>query len=362
MKTVFFFLYDLKIGGTEKVVIYLANYLANQNLQVNILTVSDHNDLKILIDPKISLFSLNKTSLKSSIIPLYSFVRNNNVDVLISNVWPLTVISSFIRIVSNKTKLIFIDHCNLSEEFKNKGQIFKKLQQISIYFLYKLAHSVVAVSKGVKNDLIDKGVAKDKITVIYNPLYSSNEVIIKPHINLNNWLDTKQKKIISVGEFKKQKNFINLIEAINIFYDSYDLQPQVLILGDGSERPNMEAKINLHSLNDVFSLPGWVDDPIPFLKKSDLFVLSSDFEGFGVVIAEALSEGINVVSTNCPSGPSEILLNGKLGYLCKVNDPLDLAKSIYKGLTAPINSKPLIKRSKDFSIEKIGKKYLEIIL
>ena len=105
----------------------------------------------------------------------------------------------------------------------------------------------------------------------------------------------------------------------------------------------------------------WVKDPIPFLKESNLFVLSSDYEGFGVVITEALSVGVNVVSTDCPSGPREILNNGEFGYLCEVGNPEDLAKSIKKALDKPINKEKLISRSKDFSLEIIGMRYQELI-
>ena len=98
-----------------------------------------------------------------------------------------------------------------------------------------------------------------------------------------------------------------------------------------------------------------------YLRKSDLLVLSSDYEGFGVVIAEALSVGVNVVSTDCQSGPREILNNGELGYLSKVDNPENLAKSMNKALDNPVNKDKLISRSKDFSLEIIGKKYQELI-
>ena len=90
-------------------------------------------------------------------------------------------------------------------------------------------------------------------------------------------------------------------------------------------------------------------------------MLSSDFEGFGVVITEALSVGVNVVSTDCPSGPREILNNGEFGYLCETGSPEDLAKSIKKALDKPINKEKLISRSKDFSLEIIGMQYQELI-
>ncbi|MDG2061507.1 MAG: glycosyltransferase [SAR86 cluster bacterium] len=359
--SIYFFLYDLRIGGTEKVVIYLANYFVQQNLNVSILTISNENHLNDLIDPRINIKSLNKKVISSAFFPLYRFVLQNKIDVFVANVWPLTILSSFINLISSRTRLVFIDHCNLSAEFKKYNFLFKKMQNISILLFYKLAHHVIAVSKGVKEDLEDKGVTNKKLSVIYNPLHSSSESVLSD-IKIDKWLNSKEKKLIAIGQFKKQKNFPNLVEAMAHFYKNYELKPQVLILGDGEEREFIQSKINSHNLQNFFSLPGWVDDPMPFLKESDLFILSSDFEGFGVVIAEALSEGVNVVSTDCPSGPSEILLKGELGYLCKINDAEDLSKSIHKGLLNPFDASVLKNRAKDFSIEKIGKEYLDLIL
>ena len=89
--------------------------------------------------------------------------------------------------------------------------------------------------------------------------------------------------------------------------------------------------------------------------------MSSDYEGFGLVIAEAMYTGTTVVSTDCVSGPREILKNGELGYLCKTNDPEDLAKAINKGLRQPLDKDKLISRAKDFSLMKIGREYEKLI-
>ena len=363
MQSICFFIYDLKTGGAERVVIYLANYFVKKNREVILLTVADKNDLSHIINPKIKVISLNKTKLRNAILPLIRFVNSKDIDCLISNVWPLTIISSFILLFS-KLKLVFVEHCNLSQEFKSKKYLFRSLQKISISIFYRFAHHIVTVSEGVKEDLISKGVKRSKIEVIYNPLPSLGEgesKIIEDSTDIANWINSKDKKIISIGELKKQKNFINLIKAISHFKKNYSYRLKAIILGDGTERASIESLIKKEGLEDTIYLAGWVKDPIPYLRKSDLFVLSSDYEGFGVVIAEALSVGVNVVSTDCQSGPREILNNGELGYLSKVDNPENLAKLMNKALDNPVNKDKLISRSKDFSLETIGKKYQELI-
>ena len=364
MKSICFFIYNLKIGGAEKVVIYLANYFSEKNREVIILTVANDNDFSHIINPKIRVISLNKRRLLNVIPALIRFIKSNDIDCFISNVWPLTIVSSFILLFSRKVKLVFVEHCNLSQEFKNKNYLFKILQNISISIFYRLPHHVVTVSEGVKKDLISKGAKRSRIEAIYNPLppLGAGEFrTTEKSSEIKKWINSKDKKIISIGELKKQKNFCNLVKAISFFKKNYSYKLKVIILGDGTERASIESIIKRERLEETIYLAGWVKDPIPYLKESDLFVLPSDYEGFGVVIAEALSVGVNVVSTDCQSGPREILNNGELGYLCEVDNPEDLAKSIKEALDKPINKEKLIRRSKDFSVETVGMQYQALI-
>ena len=360
MKSICFFTYNLTFGGAEKVVVYLANYFALRGMEVTLLTISKGNDLKDIINPKIKIVCLNKEKIVNAIPSLIKFVKTHKIDNFVANIWPLTIVSSCIRFVSKQTKLLFIEHCNLSEEFKNQNVIFRFAQTTSINLFYRFAHEVIAVSAGVKEDLVKKGVKNSKISVIYNLLEQlKGSKKIDSIKNVETWLNSSDKKLISVGELKKQKNFPNLIKAIGILQKKYSIKLKVLILGDGPERKNIEKEITRQELEGIILLPGWVNDPVPYLHQADLFVLPSDYEGFGVVITEALSTGLNVVSTNCKSGPSEILKDGELGYLCRVNDPDDLAESINEALNNPLDKDKLITRAGDFSIENIGRLYEE---
>ena len=284
-------------------------------------------------------------------------------DNFIANVWPLTSLSFVIRIFSRKTRLIYVEHCNLSQQFKKKSLIFKAIQKISIYIFYKFAHLVVSVSKGVRDDLISKGVQPTKIKVIYNPIITKPMVPINPSIKgVQSWMDSSKQKLIAVGRLKSQKNFINLVEAIAFAKKGLNLDINLLILGDGEQRESIQNKINSFDLSENIFLAGWVEDPLPYFNLADLFVLSSDYEGFGVVIVEAMSQGLNIVSTDCKSGPSEILLDGSLGVLCKVNDCKSLGEAIAYALKNPIDSTALIRHSEEFSENKIGKLYEDVLI
>ena len=361
--SVCFFNYNLAFGGTEKVIVSLANNFIASGRQVTILTVSHENDFKNIIHPDIKLVSLGHTKIRASIPALISFVSRNKFDNFIANVWPLTSLSSLIRVFSWKTRLIFIEHCHLSEQYKNNPMSFKVLQKISIYISHRFANTIVAVSNGVKADLIRTGLNGKYIKVIYNPVISKSTLKAdESNFAIQCWTQSSKIKLIAAGELKPQKNFLNLLNAVSYAKNEFGLNLSLLILGDGAERAMIENKIHDLGLNKNIFLAGWVDDPLAYFKLADLFILSSDYEGFGMVIAEAMSQGLNVVSTDCKSGPNEILQNGSLGFLCEVRNSESLGKTIDFALKNPIDPIKLIERSNDFSEKIVSRLYEEIII
>lgn len=135
-------------------------------------------------------------------------------------------------------------------------------------------------------------------------------------------------------------------------------------MGEGEDRGRLEYLIKELKLENDVSLLGFVENPYAYMQRSDVFVLSSRWEGFGNVLVEAMACGCPVVSTNCPSGPAEILGNGEYGILVPVEDVEKMAKSIIKILTnkelrEELSNKAL-KRAKEFHVEKAVEKYLQI--
>jgi glycosyltransferase involved in cell wall biosynthesis len=258
--------------------------------------------------------------------------------------------------------LFLIEHCDLGEEFKQKSKLFRLFLKLSIYLLHNQASKVIAVSNGVGEDLIRKGLRREKTKVIYNPAYPDlAEDKVHYEEGKKKWFKQDCLKISVVGHPHKQKNYPNLINAVEILKNKKKINCQVIIAGEGSEKNKIEAMIDEKNLNNEITHVGSITNPISLIEESDLFVLSSSYEGFGMVIVEALSVGKTVVSTDCPSGPSEILGDNEFGYLCKVNAPSELADKIEYARTHNINPEKLINRSKDFTLEKIGPQYKEIL-
>jgi glycosyltransferase involved in cell wall biosynthesis len=135
---------------------------------------------------------------------------------------------------------------------------------------------------------------------------------------------------------------------------------RLLILGEGALRNELQAQVDELNLSDVVKLHGFELNPYKYLAKSDLFVLSSIYEGFGNVIVEALALNVPVVSTDCPSGPSEILDNGTWGELVPINDPVTLSEAILRSLNTEQHNNTLT-RAQEFSVQKVAKHYIALM-
>ncbi len=162
-----FFQWDLGRGGAEIVVCNLSNYLSEQGHQVHILTINSKDQLSQRFNPNVRFTTFNKNRIFGSLIPLIRFIRKEDIDCLVSNVWPATIISTIASFFCYgfRHKLFLIEHINLNEESKNRSKIYRLFLRLSIFFLHNQAYKVIAVSNGVREDLISKGLRREKHTL-----------------------------------------------------------------------------------------------------------------------------------------------------------------------------------------------------
>ncbi len=228
--------------------------------------------------------------------------------------------------------------------------------------LFPHASHLVAVSQGLAASLtMLPNVHESKVSTIYNPVYSDemSKIALKPpsHPWMN---DGGPPIVLAAGRLSKQKDLPTLLRAFRHLADHRQLR--LVILGDGRQRKNLENMIDKLGLGSMVSLPGRVDDPLSYMARAAVFVLSSRREGLPTVLIEALACGCPVVSTDCPYGPAEILEEGRWGELVSVGKDIELAEAIGRTLDSPLPRGVLQDRAKFFSVDNAVDRYEKLIV
>jgi glycosyltransferase involved in cell wall biosynthesis len=226
---------------------------------------------------------------------------------------------------------------------------------------YPRADAFIAISHGVADDLTQAlGIDADRITTIHNPVDVDHIMRCASRPAYHPWLGGDIPLVLSVGRLARQKDYATLLRAFAILRSEREIR--LLVFGEGPLRAELEAlSVELGVEHDV-SFPGIVSDPYPFMARASCFVLSSAWEGFGNVLLEALACGCPVVSTDCRSGPAEILAAGRFGKLTSTHDPIGLAKAIAETLAEPVDRDRLRTRASNFSPAASYARYREVIL
>lgn len=223
------------------------------------------------------------------------------------------------------------------------------------------ADAVVSVSEGLTRDLRDNfGVDPARLHTIYNPAYRASFVADATLPVAHPWLANKERPVvIAAGRLHHVKGFDTLLDAFAQLRRSVDAR--LLILGEGKERQNLEAQVKSLDLSDSVQLPGRVGSLAPWMSRADVFVLSSRREGLPAVLIEALAMGMTVVAARCPSGPDEILEEGRWGRLVPVGDVQALATAMAQALEQPAPDREALRaRAASFSLERALEQYLHL--
>lgn len=316
---------SLGMGGAEQVAVTLGKEFISLGHTVDLIIIDDIIEVEVP-----NTFKIHKLHFKKTFFDylryskrLYSMVDQiaekyaGGLDLVLVNLQKST------RLMKNyeHKNLYHIVHNTISHtSLKNREGIrlyFKKRSLQRIYNNLKL----ITVSQGVAKDLIDVvGVFPATIQTIYNPV-NIEELIKKADQPLSVDVD---EYVVHVGRFDVQKRHDVLLKA----FVKSDISMDLVLVGDGSLKEEVEKSIDNVSLTGRVLLTGILKNPYPLIKNAKALILSSDYEGLSMVIIEALILGTPVVSTDCPSGPSEILAGELSQYLVPINDEEALAKKI----------------------------------
>jgi glycosyltransferase involved in cell wall biosynthesis len=360
-------------GGAERIVIAIANELAKRGVALDLvlkqacgpymdLVAKDVNivNLGLYADSPASSLLVKMRQFLAALRSLGRYIRMRKPSVILSAcaIENLTAVGA--RMLCRAScRLVICQHDTM-------GSMSSKLVKFLAHSLYPLSDAVIAVSQGVADDLVRivPGV-QDKVTIVYNPVDLASIESQSYEEPDHPWFDGGNHQVIlGVGGLKKVKDFPTLLrafarirEARRSSAEPLSRQLRLVILGDGTERQSLEALVSELRLTGDVSLPGFVRNPYAYMRRSSVFVLSSVTEGFPVVLLEALACGCPIVSTDCHSGPIEILENGRWGVLVPVGDAEGLAEAIDRTMKSPRSPEQLISRAAFFSLDKAAEQY-----
>ena len=223
-------------------------------------------------------------------------------------------------------------------------------------YVWRATDRMVAVSRGAAQMASAVlGVPEDNISVIYNPAGTVRNLdrLVKEAPDHPWFRDGGPPVVLGAGRLAREKDFGVLIEAFHRVQSEYP--SRLVILGEGEQRNVLEGMVRARGLEDRVSLPGWAENPFAYMARAALFVLSSRYEGFGIVLAEAMACGCPAVSTDCPAGPAEILEDP--GLLAPVGDPESLARTMLRQLSKRADKAALRARAARFSLERTVEGY-----
>ena len=229
---------------------------------------------------------------------------------------------------------------------------------------YLKATLVIANSHDTKSDLISYGLVQPpKINVIPNPVLPTFHSLLKSEKINDEWLaNPKLKIILSVGRLVAYKNHPFLIESFNDLY-AQNKNARLIIVGEGPESQRLYEIVNKFNLEKVVKFVSFQNNVHPYYANADAFAFTSNWEGFGNVIVEALSAGLPVVATDCPGGPRMILEDGKYGQLVPVGNKKFFVKALIDALEKPIPDRDVLRNyAENYTVSKIASSYYKLLV
>jgi glycosyltransferase involved in cell wall biosynthesis len=362
-KRIAIFMPSLFGGGGQRSMLNLAHGLAECGYKVDLVLAQLEGPFLAHVRGTVRVVDLRASRTLTSLPALVRYLQREQPEAMLSVFGYVNIVALWAwRLAHVRTRLFVNEQNTVSLEAGNASSRRGRLTPRLIKHFYPWANGIVVVSQGVRSDLAQlMNISNERITVIHNPSVVRAEVQEKAQAPLDHpWFKPDQPPVLlAVGRLQMQKDYPTLIRA---FAQVRQTQPvRLLILGEGKERPMLEALIKELGLEQDVSLPGFVLNPYAYMAHATLFVLSSRWEGLPTVLIEALCCGTPVVSTDCPSGPREILRDGEYGQLVPVGEVNALARTIKTTLAAKMSNPPS-ESWQPYELETVVSQYTNLLL
>lgn len=353
-------IYSLAGAGAERVSVNLAQEFLAAGHAVDFVLAQGEGELKGEVPPGSGLHVARSGGARAWRAAIAQYVHTRFPDVLLAMMEGAGVLSVQaargrdlpVYVVSH---IHFSRHCRHASRWKERW-----LMPLAARWYLPRAAGVIGVSRGVSEDIRHTaGLKRDKVHTIYNPILT-DEFYRKASEPLDHpWLVSERDwlTVVTVGRLTEQKDHGTLLRAIS---EVNRQQPvRLVVLGQGDRRKELEGLVEELGIGQIVEFAGFDPNPYRYIAAADVFALSSRWEGFGNVLVEALACGVSVVSTDCPSGPSEVLGNGEYGELVPVADSSALARSIVAFAVRETDQEALGRHLEQFRSLSVARTYLE---
>lgn len=334
---VLLWLADLGGGGAQRTMLNLAPALGAHNLEVELVIGQSDGPAREWLDPRLPHRALGARSLTRSLPALVRTVRALKPQAILSTMLDANVAAYLAGRCAAPGAAILLRETNSLRARADIGPLRRRLA----CFAYRRADRVIALSEGVRRELIaDMNLAPAQVVTIPNPVrrdeIAAAVAAARGHSRPAG-LRADLRYVLAIGRLHPQKGYDILIDAMA----AQDEDIGLVILGEGPDRPALEHRARQSGLADRIHMPGFLCDTAPYLAHASLFALSSRWEGFGHVIVEAMAAELPVVATDCPYGPADIIRAGETGLLVRPEDPEALGLAIRRLLSDPAAARKL---------------------
>jgi glycosyltransferase involved in cell wall biosynthesis len=351
-------------SGVDRAARHLIPALARRGYAVDLLRVRRHGPNLGEPPPGVRVIDLGSRHTYTCLPAIAGYLRRERPAVLLSDKDRVNRTALLARTLARwgaevPTRLVFSSGTTISVDLATRGRVERWIQRNSMGRLYPLADQVIVTSAGVADDMAAyTGLPRHLIRVVPSPVVPESLFTAKLPRPDHPWFgDPTAPLILSAGELCGRKGFDTLLRA---FARVRAQRPcRLMILGRGGARDSLLRQGAELGVSADFDLPGYVPEPYAYMAHANLFAFASRWEGLGFVLIEALAVGTPVVSTDCPSGPREILDNGRYGPLVPVGDDAALAEAMIATLDAPLPSAHLQEAARPYAVEAATDAYLD---
>ncbi len=349
-------------GGAERGAVKLAEGLVRRGFDVDLVLATAEGPRLEEIPTDVRLVDLGARRVLSSLPGLVRYLRREKPQGLASVLDHANVVALWARRLGRyRGRVVVIEQNTLSEAALNGKSRRDRMMPRMVRRFYPWADYVVGVSEGVSADLMKfVSLPPEKLRVISNPIVTSDiEDLSRASVDHDWFRDGEGGAFVAAGRLRPQKDFPTLLRA---FSQVRSKRPaRLLILGEGPERERLEALVRELRISSDVSLPGATSNPYAYMARSTAFILSSRWEGLPTVLIEAMSCGAPVIATDCPSGPREILADGRYGSLVPVGDIDALAAAMDAALDGKL-TRPPVESWRRYGIDAVVDEYVSLLV